>query len=331
MRLTCQYSKISFNTAAFLGTGINTPVTCVHPIFYADFEYLTACYKAWEDGKVHEKRDQRLLFLALLNSSGHVDWYHSADPKADTVAANMELLFRTASWVNDIMLPSLKLPRFAINESTSKLANIKDWLGAWNEVRDDFDRGYLSRSEQEQKARKQAALDLLTDRKNKDDTSKQRHAAYLRTLADWADIALQFPRALSSYWKQIIRCQSAVAALDFSSRIVDIEELVEHIEEFGEYDSVHYYALLAQVRQVLSDAKGESISALDFAALLREPSLPERSYTKEAGSSTEAMEVARQVAQAPLTQPKPDQFTSRVQYNLALARWTLAQQQKAGV
>ena len=330
MRLTCQYSKISFNTSAFIGTEINAPVACVHPIFYADFEYLTACYKAWEEGKVHEKRDQRLLFLALLNSSDHVDWYHSADPKADTVAANMELLFRTASWVNDVMLPSLKLPRFAINESTSKLANIKDWLGAWNEVRDDFDRGYLSRSEQEQKARKQAALDLLTDRKHKDDTSKQRHAAYLRSLADWAEIALQFPKALATYWKQIIRCQSALAALDFSSRIVDIEELVEHIEEFGEYDSVHYYALLAQVRQVLSDAKGESISSLDFASLLREPSLPERTYSREAGSSTEALEVARQIAQAPLERPLRTQFESSIKYNLALARWTLAQQQKAG-
>ena len=177
---------------------------------------------------------------------------------------------------------------------------------------------------------KQAALDLLTDRKHKDDTSKQRHAAYLRSLADWAEIALQFPKALATYWKQIIRCQSALAALDFSSRIVDIEELVEHIEEFGEYDSVHYYALLAQVRQVLSDAKGESISSLDFASLLREPSLPERTYSREAGSSTEALEVARQIAQAPLERPLRTQFDSSIKYNLALARWTLAQQQKAG-
>jgi len=328
MRLTCQYSKISFNTAAFLETKVNTPVTCVHPIFYADFEYLTACYKAWEAGKVTETRDQRLLFLALLNHTGQVDWYHHADPKPDTVAANMEFLFRTVAWVSDIMLPSLKLPRFAINESTQKLGNVKVWLETWNEIRDDFDRGYLSRSEQEQKARKQAALDFLTDRKHKDDTSRQRHFAYLRSLADWAEIALQFPKALATYWKQIIRCQSAVAALDFSARVVDIEELLEHIEEFGEYDSVHYYALLAQVRQVLSDAEGKSITALDFAALLREPVLQERSYAKEPGSSTEAMEVARQVSMAPMEQPRADQYATRVQYNLALARWTLAQANK---
>ena len=151
---------------------------------------------------------------------------------------------------------------------------------------------------------------------------------YLRSLADWAEIALQFPKALATYWKQIIRCQSAVAALDFSARVVDIEELLEHIEEFGEYDSVHYYALLAQVRQVLSDAEGKSITALDFAALLREPVLQERSYAKEPGSSTEAMEVARQVSMAPMEQPRADQYATRVQYNLALARWTLAQANK---
>jgi len=69
-----------------LSSGVMAPVSCIHPIFYADLEYLGKIYDAWAEGKLPEVRDQRLLFLALLNSTDHIDWYCAADPKAGTVA-----------------------------------------------------------------------------------------------------------------------------------------------------------------------------------------------------------------------------------------------------
>ena len=330
MRLTCQYSKITFSTSAMLSSGVMAPVSCIHPIFYADLEYLGKIYDAWAEGKLPEVRDQRLLFLALLNSTDHIDWYCAADPKAGTVAKYMESLFDHVQWMRDIMLPRLSLPRFAINHHTSKLTTIEGWLEAWDEVRNDFERGYLSRSEQEKAARKQQALDLLSEKRAKDDTSKTRHLAYLKTLADWAAVAIKFPNSVESYWKQIIRCQSARAALDF--RPVDVEELLEHITEMGDYNSTHYFALLTQVKKVLSDSKGESISDLDFAALLTDPELPVSTY-RAPSTSTEAAEIARQVGMAPLMTPKESDYTSKTQYMIAVARYNLAQSQvkKAGV
>lgn len=324
MRLTCQYSKITFSTSAMLSTGVQAPVQCVHPVFYADLEYLSKLYDAWEEGKMKEVRDQRLLFLALLNATDHIDWYCAADPKAETVLQNMEDLFNHVMWMRDIMLPRLSLPRFAVNHSTCKLGNVKVWMETWTEIRSDFEKGYLSRAEEQRKARRQAALDILSERKIKDDTSKTRHLAYLRTLADWAAVALKFPEPLASFWKQIIRCQSARAALDF--RPVDVEELLEHVTEFGDYNSTHYFALLKQVKQVLMDAKGESISDLDFSALLSDVEIPDSTASRKLPStSTEATEIARQVQLAPLDKPKESDYANKTQYMIALARFNLAQ------
>lgn len=320
MRLSCQYSKTSFTTSALLSTGINEPVSCIHPIFYASLEYLSKIYKAWEDGKLQDKKDQRLLFLALLNATNHIDWYCAADPKPEIVAKHMETLHDHVLWMSDIMLPRLSLPRFAINPSTASLSNIKNWMDAWDDIRTAFEKGYISRSEQSAIARKANALEILTQVKNKDDTSRVRHLAYLRTLADWAAVALQFPHSLTEFWKQIIRCQSARAALDF--RPVDVEELLEHVTENGDYNSTHYFALLTQVKKVLSDAKGESISDLDFAALLVDPDVP--SKVRAPSSGTEATELARQISMAPLAEPKEAEYATKTQYLLAKARFNLA-------
>lgn len=328
MRLTCQYSKINFSTSAMLSSKVLDPVNCIHPIFYANLEYLEKVYAAWADGNLPEVRDQRLLFLALLNATDHIDWYCAADPKAETVAKYMEALFDHVLWMRNIMLPHLALPRFAINHHTAKLTTVEGWLEAWDDVRNDFERGYLSRSEQEKATRKQAALDLLSEKRAKDDTSKVRHLTYLKTLADWAAVAIKFPDSVAGFWKQIIRCQTARAALDF--RPVDIEELLEHITEMGDYNSTHYFALLTQVKKVLSDAKGESISDLDFSALFVDPSTPVQ--RREPSTSTEATEIARQVGMAPLTAPKEADYANKTAFLVAMARYNLAQShsKKAG-
>lgn len=319
MRLFCQYSKINFSTSAMLGANLNDPVTCVHPIFYAPVEYLEKLYKAWQEGKLPDKRDQRLLFLAMLNATDHIDWYHHADPKPAVVCKYMEAMYDHMLWMTDVMLPSLKLPRYAINEHTVKLDNIGNWLNCWTNIREEFDRGYTSRSEQEKAARKKMALDLLATTKNADDGSKQRRLAYLRTLADWAALALQFPAELTEYWKLIIRCQTALAALDF--RPVDVEELLEHITVYGDYDSTHYFALLKHVKQVLEDAKGTSVSNLNFADLIADGPAPFRLPS----TTTEAVNVANQVALAPAAKPLRADYPSSLAYNIALARWNLVQ------
>lgn len=319
MRLFCQYSKTNFSTSAMLSAGVNEPVTCVHPIFYASVEYLDKLYKAWQDGKLKDKKDQRLLFLAMLNATNHIDWYHHADPKPAVVSKHMESMHDHMMWMTDVMLPSLKLPRYAVNEHTAKLENVGTWLECWSNVRDDFDRGYMSRAEQEKAARKKSALDLLATTKNADDGSKQRRLAYLRTLADWAALALQFPPDVCEYWKQIIRCQTALTALDF--RPVDVEELLEHITEYGDYDSTHYFALLKHVKQVLDDAKGTSVSELNFADLIADSP----SQFRLPSTATEAVNVANQVALAPTSKPVRTDYPSSVAYNIAVARWNLAQ------
>ena len=101
-----------------LSSKVLDPVNCIHPIFYANLEYLEKVYAAWADGNLPEVRDQRLLFLALLNATDHIDWYCAADPKAETVAKYMEALFDHVLWMRNIMLPRLSLPRFAINHHT---------------------------------------------------------------------------------------------------------------------------------------------------------------------------------------------------------------------
>ena len=319
MRLYCQYSKINFSTSAMLSTGVNEPVTCVHPIFYASVEYLDKLYKSWQEGKMQEKRDQRLLFLAMLNATNHIDWYHHADPKPAVVSKYMEAMHDHMLWMTDVMLPSLKLPRYAINEHTAKLDNIGIWLECWTNIREEFDRGYMSRSEQEKEARKKMALDLLAIKKNANDGSKPRDAAYLRTLADWAALAFQFPADIAEHWKKIIRCQTALAALDF--RPADVEELLEYITEYGDYDSTHYFALLKHVKRVFNDANGTSVSEFNFADLIADGPAP----LKLPSTTTEAVNVANQVALAPANKPLRTEYPTNVAYNIALARWNLAQ------
>ena len=319
MRLFCQYSKTNFSTSAMLSADVNEPVTCVHPIFYAPVEYLDKLYKAWQNGKLQDKKDQRLLFLAMLNATDHIDWYQHADPKPAVVSKHMESMHDHMMWMTDVMLPSLKLPRYAVNEHTAKLDNIGSWLECWTNIRNEFDRGYMSRSEQEKAARKKMALDLLAIKKNANDGSKPRDIAYLRTLADWAELALQFPPELAEHWKKIIRCQTALAALSF--RPVDVEELLEHITEYGDYDSTHYFALLKHVKRVYSDADGKSVSEFNFNDLITDGPAP----FKLPSTATEAVNVANQVALAPTSKPVRTDYPSSVAYNIAVARWNLAQ------
>lgn len=320
MKLHCQYSGINYTSTAFAFSKVETAVNSVHPIFYADLAYLADLYKAWQEGRIQDAKDQRLLFLAMLNATNHIDWYCTADPKPKTVAANMELVYNNMVWMRDIMLPSLQLPRFAINDQTKGLNNVKIWMEAWSNIRKDFDRGYRSRSEQQAEAAKKAALTILSEKKYANDGSFGRKSAYLRTLADWAALALDFPADIADFWKQIIRCMSASAALNF--RVVDVEELLEYVEQYGDAESVHYFSLLAQVRSVLSDAKGESIADLDFSELIT--SADSYQAKLRPGSFTEASNVETQTKLAPSTKPEPGEYPNHTQYLVALARWTVA-------
>ncbi len=334
MRVMCAYSGIEFNCDHFPGTLSTREVA--HPVFYLKQKALIDAVPKALAGEI-TPTDSYLLYLALFNSTDMVEFRTSAVHTSLTtsiVANNLSRLSRMVTKMNVIgkskVQEILSLPSFVISQETATLSNTHEWIALWETNYDDYLTGYKSCTAQERLKQKEIALERLI--KNKLKTV----ASYIVQLANWADVAGQFPVhltpdenglqvPLNEYWKKIIVKCSKNNNLIYSIPVRDLEELIQHCEDtVAVHDaSIFSHTLMA----VLRAAQGKQGNLIDLGDIDLSPSGNTFRILDENTSLEDANKLAL-IASAPTEKPIESNYPSRLAFLRARGNYEMAQEYK---
>lgn len=143
MLIQCKISGLQFySSTLFKQDTSKKPVLSLHPIFQLSRRQLLAKARNYGAGN-YSKSEEKLLFLALLNSTDHIIWESSfCWPKTQVIYRNIESLFKLVSWY-DLVSPSdtgnfLKLPSIRITDENSDLNSINNFISSWYSARQEW-------------------------------------------------------------------------------------------------------------------------------------------------------------------------------------------------
>lgn len=131
MRITCKYSGVSFLTAGF----DEIHHYGQHPIFELNWRQLNSMATSWSK---YDEPQQRLLFTALLKTTGVVDFRHPAIPSIQIIARWNELLHQTVRWQQTINF-SVQLPGFRVTRDNYTIKTIGGTLLRWAGIRNEWE------------------------------------------------------------------------------------------------------------------------------------------------------------------------------------------------
>lgn len=232
-----------------------------HPIFDIPTSRLLQLTPRWLQGE-QSHTENYLLYLALFNSTGMLDFRVPAIICADTpsiIAQNMDRLAaiveRIHSSGEDKIRNILHLPSFVISTDTRDLTSSPDWITLWNNCYADYADRYRSSTALERLTHKETILERYIKDMTKDISQ------YARLLADWAYDAGKFEQlagyeiinehgkteVMASYWKRIIiACAKSEAIWAINQD--DLQDLIEHCEVHIYHGSIYSHTLMSLLR-----------------------------------------------------------------------------------
>lgn len=326
MRILCSISGLEFTAEHFPGEFYSREIH--HPIFHLPQKRLLSYTSKWSAGEL-TRTDSYLLFLALLNSSDHIDWrvpVFRTERTDSIIANNMEYLIRTVIKLNAVQHPAAAFPRFAISPETKTLDNVHYWIETWEEAYSAFASG----KGREYDDRKLIVRENALQRMIKNPHRSLRD--YATQLAEWAAIAGSFPTFLiaspstglqipcSEYWKSIIVKCSKDEYL-YSIPRSDLAELLDHCEDNIPVGSIQSHALY----KALHYARDKQINFLG----LGDRDLSSSYQLLEDATDTESANMKALIDSAPLEEPRVEQYPSKYQYLRAKLRWDMAKKSGA--
>lgn len=324
MRVLCAYSSITFNCEHFPGF-LSQRETC-HPIFHVPQKKLLSYLGKWAHSEL-TPTDSYLLYLALLRSTELVQFRVPAiltDKTSAIISQNMEELAKTVSRLNTVTNPAVVFPHYVISPETKSLDTTTYWISNWNESYQDFLAGYKRTSNHAELARREQALERLIKNPHKP------ISAYSTDLANWAASAGSFPTfslvnpfsalrnqiSCADYWKILIsKCANEESI--FAVRRKDLEELLEHCEENIPAGSIFSNALFRVLRHALERQQNFlGLGDLDIG---------KTSYEILADdTSAESANLRAMIQAAPESEPKPEQYPTKLAYLKAKLRWDMS-------
>lgn len=325
MNILCAISGIEFKCDYFPAELSSREVT--HPIFYLQQKKLISYLSKWTAGEL-TPTDSYLLFLALLNSTELVEWrvpVIKTDATNSIIATNMEQLFKVIGQLNLIKTPQFAVPQFAVTKETRDLDNVHYWIKAWQDAIDEFYNEYKTTGDWNAIRTRELALERMIK------TSTRDVSSYSGVLADWAELAGNFPQfditdykgarvSLADYWKLIIRkcCKSESI---FEIPKADLDELIEHCEAnimAGSIYSHSLFTLLREGREKQSSFLGTDLTKTEFVILDENNSIEEANMLLLINSATD-------------TEPKPSDYPNRLMYLKAKLKYDMASKYKEGL
>lgn len=321
--ITCAYSGLTFKCEHFPMSLSNAETS--HPIFLLPQHKLLSYTTKWSSGELGTT-DSYLLFLALLNSTGLLEWRTSIAYRKgltdSTVAGNMESLLKIIGKVNLIHHPRFALPSFAITKETHTLENVTYWIQAWHDSFIEFMRGYKEQTEQEKIMRREYALERMIK-----STQLKNAKAYALSLAAWAELVGQFPTftmihpiskgpvQLNAYWKEIIvACIREEKIFQYPE--ADVIELLEHCEEHIPHGSISAASLMDLLR-VGKKSQSSYLCLTDFDIA---------AYKAGTLSSEDVVETNNKIAMiqsAPMNAPVRKDYASDLEFIRAKAKFRM--------
>lgn len=231
-----------------------------HPIFDIPTARLIQLTPRWIQGEL-SSTENYLLYLALFNSTGLMDFRVPATRTVDTASIIAQNMAPLASIVERIwdsgsikVSEILHLPSFVITPDTKDLESSPDWIQIWNNCYKDYQDHYSTSTALEKLNRQETILERYIRDHNKDIST------YASRLANWAADAAKFydenytilnehnqAEMLSSYWKRIIvACARTESIWDIPDG--DLAELIAHCEETIYHGSIYAHTLMSLLR-----------------------------------------------------------------------------------
>lgn len=311
MKVICTKTNIEFTAAGFNQFYIRSE----HPLFSAEYATLLEIAEIWRLGELSEG-ESRVLFIALLNSTGKLDWKTKtpATPSEEIVQKYMEQVLLAVNWIHIIGYRT-NLPTIAINSSTQSMTNIGSLLNTWNNIQKEVTSGVHMLAAREKIEASQIKVRKLIIG-NKEDTE-----AYARNLARWFLLAANVPKGsiphpsgvdtnLHEYWTELFLLKGMAV---YSASVTDLEEILETMTDKLPMNSQYAVAAYQHINAIYQAAKGGILAALTG---------PDN-YVILSGDSAEVVAVARGAEQAGEAAPEEKDFGTRTAYLLARARWKL--------
>lgn len=309
MKVICTISGVEFRLADF-SHGANTSTNGVHPIFNWETKQLLNQLPRWINGQL-SPTERRLLFLALLNSTGLVDWKSPGNPDDALIQKSMEDVAKLATWVganNEARIPlvqvTVKYPE------THLMDNVKIWVEVWNKQRSDFHDKYKTVFREEKLSSQEQVLERLIK------STHKRTQDYAGQLAKWFMDSASVPTALQDYWTTLFKLKGYDV---YNARRVDLEELVNHAQDhLGDYHGTIFgNRTLKHLRSLLvANIKGIGAELGD--TIILEDDLPVVTDNMRRGALL-----------APDTKPHASEvgskYPTKVDYLKALAYWNQGQ------
>lgn len=315
MLIYCRYSGIEFRTDDFK----NFKVVGEHPLMSVPTAELTSKAVQWLAGSMSED-ETRVLFVALLKSTGLIEFRQAATPSHATCTKFMDILIRTVNWRLLVDDSKLQLPRFVVSPSTKYLENIAHYLTSWEDAketwRNNYNRAMGAKYKLDKLEKQEEGLARLIKSWTK------RSEDYAWRLAKWALIAADVPRDLHEYWTELFKLKRNDI---YTAHTASLEELVEHMEDHLPHGSIYATAVMDHLRNLLRKNKLQ-----DFGLGMED--------TDEAGNTVlnpfkivedDIEQLNRNViiSQAPTVEPVRANYDSNVAYLKAKAAWILAKSQ----
>lgn len=336
MKITCIKSGIQFRVEGFSNNEANGE----HPIFsVAQRKLIEMAARDWPEKFNGKPFDERLLFLALLDSTRMIEWRMPARPSLATVKKYMPHVLKFINWYNAFGVTreagmgkdEISFPRFVIDPDTYTLESLRHWLysvdmtkDAWEQRTKDQNRITRIRMKEERLARYIKSV-----------MKKPPH--YLSTLFDWAADASNIHSDRITEWKEIFTATKftvnnrghgipdnwlAVYKLDE----LELHDMFDHLTHRLEHGSIFAHEVMQQAKLLLWYKKkgvefgmGEfSEDELDIAEIEAHP------YRMIADSELEAHNKQATASLAPKEEPKEGNYSTRTQYLVAIARWRVA-------
>lgn len=346
-QVTCQISGIKFQCEYFTSKlSLNSndwENKIAHPIFYIKPTKLISLYREWLQSNI-TPIESYLLIIASLNSTGLLKYStHINKPTEEATLNRLVSLYlpkvvTLVSELRSISHPTFQPPHISVTKENCNLdAIIKSCIYSWQLSLDEFNSAMKSFQDLK-------ALQKETTRiKNLSYEVRKNPQKFINQLANWAAEAAEFPtfeittvegtkKPCKQYWIDIIK---ACANDDKIFKIPksDIDELLEHCEEHLPATSLYKKELMNHLKQGLllqQNYLGFNIFELEDIDLVK-TKVPNNysilNYAPiQSNANSEAVEQAAKAVAAlaaPLTEPKPENYPSRISYLKDKARWDL--------
>ena len=267
-RTTCAISGLQFSSSYLDNLIISHKEGYFHPIFAAPKNALHKLYLGHCRGLL-SNADSYLLFLAILNESGQVTWEHpvTLDPNDPVTIQLLENNFNQLVTVLQktalVTTANFSQPDFICAFDNSKLAQVTNWIKAWEDNLSDF---FNERADDRLKTNlAKVEADLSYQIKSGNDP-----ATYSDVVAAWANKASGGfpPSKYTLYVKTIKTCFDANKM--FATPLSLLKEIKDYCECNIDAGSIHFHKLMEVIHAGISkhtDYLGGSSLALGYTIL----------------------------------------------------------------